>query len=65
LIEALILICALSVTAERCDVSSAEDVIRLKVEPAACAMASQSAVAEMAGDRTQGRFMKVVCGGKE
>jgi hypothetical protein len=64
LIEALILICALNVTAQSCDAYSAEDVIRLKVEPVVCALASQSAIAGLAGDRSQGQFIKIVCGGR-
>jgi len=64
LIEAMILICALSVSADSCDEHSAEDVIRVKVEPVACAMALQSVVADMPGDRAQGRFVKMICGRK-
>jgi hypothetical protein len=65
LIEALILICALNLAVDGCDEHSAEDVIRVKVEPVACAMASESVIAGMPGDRAQGRFIKVICGRKE
>jgi hypothetical protein len=65
LIEAMILICALSVAAGGCDEHSAEDVIRVKVEPVVCAMASESIVAGMPGDRAEGRLVKIVCGRKE
>ncbi len=65
MIEAMILICTLGLPAERCDEHSAEDVMRVKVEPLSCAMASESVVAEMPGDRAQGRFIKIICGRKE
>jgi hypothetical protein len=65
LIEALILICALGGAPDGCDEHSAEDLIRVKVEPVACAMASQSVIAGMAGDRAQGRLIKIICGRKE
>ncbi len=61
----MILICTLSVAADGCDEHSAEDVIRVKVEAVACAMASESVVAGMPGDRAQGRLVKVICGRKE
>jgi hypothetical protein len=64
LIEAMILICALGLPAEACDQSSAQDVIRVKVEPVGCALAAQSVIAGMAGGRSEGRFMKVICGGR-
>jgi len=65
LIEAMILICSLGLSPETCDERSAQDVLRVKVEPMSCAMASESLVAEMPGDRAQGHFIKVVCGRKE
>ncbi len=64
LIEAMILICSLGITPETCDERSAEDVLWVKVEPVTCAMASESVVAEMPGERVQGHFIKVVCGRK-
>ncbi len=64
MIEAMILICALNLGADRCDEHSAEDVIHVKVEPVACAMAGQSVVAGMPGGRAEGRVMKVICGGR-
>jgi hypothetical protein len=60
----MILICTLSLPAGSCDEHSAEDVIRVKIEPSACAMAFQSVVAEMPGERARGRFVKVICGRK-
>jgi hypothetical protein len=65
LIEALILICALNVAADGCTEQSAEDVLRVKVEPVACAMASESIIAGMPGDRAEGRRVKIICGRKE
>jgi hypothetical protein len=62
MIEAIILICSLGMTSQACTAKTAEDVIRIKVTPAACAMAAQSVVASEAGMRAQGRQMKVVCG---
>jgi hypothetical protein len=61
----MVLICALSLPAEKCDAHSAEDVIRVKVEPLSCAMAAQSVIAAMPGERAEGRFVKMICGGKE
>lgn len=62
MIEAIILICSLGMAPQACTAQTAEDVIRIKVAPAACAMAAQSVVASEAGMRAQGRQMKVVCG---
>ncbi len=61
----MILICALGVAADACNEDSAEDVIRVKVEPVACAMAAESVIAGMPGARSDGRFMKVICGGRK
>ncbi|WP_020177040.1 hypothetical protein [Methyloferula stellata] len=65
MIEAMILICALSVSADGCTEQSADDVIRVKVEAIACAMASESVIAGMPGDRAEGRLVKIICGRKE
>ena len=65
MIEAMILICALSLSSDACDEHSADDVIRVKVEPVACAMASESIVAGMPGERAEGRLVKIICGRKE
>lgn len=62
MIEALILICGLGMAPQACTLKTAEDVIRIKVAPTACAMAAQSVVASEAGMRAQGRQVKVVCG---
>ena len=62
MIEAIILICGLGLDASTCTVGTAEDVIRIKVQPAICAMAAQTVVASEAGLRAQGRQMKVLCG---
>jgi len=62
MIQAIILICNLGLAPSACTERSAEDVIRIKVQPAICAMAAQSVVASEAGLRAQGRQVKVVCG---
>ncbi len=64
MIEAIILICGLGLTPAACTERTAEDVIRVKVQPAICAMAAQSVVAGEPGMRAKGRQMKVICGGK-
>lgn len=62
MIQAVILICGLGLAPSACTERSAQDVIRIKVEPAICAMAAQSVVASEAGLRAQGRQVKVLCG---
>lgn len=62
MIQAIILICGLRLAPSACTEHSAEDIIRIKVQPAICAMAAQSVVASEAGLRAQGRQVKVVCG---
>ncbi len=62
MIEAIILICALGLTPSACTERTADDVIRVKVQPTICAMAAQSVVAREAGMRADGRRMKVICG---
>jgi hypothetical protein len=62
MVEAVILICGLGVAPQACTPRTADDVIRIKVQPGACAMAAQSVVAGEAGLRAQGRQMKVICG---
>jgi hypothetical protein len=64
MIEAVILICALNVSPQACADRTADDVIRVKVQPTVCAMAMQSVVAGEAGARAKGRMLKVVRGGK-
>ncbi|MHB8885794.1 MAG: hypothetical protein ACYC5H_12105 [Methylovirgula sp.] len=64
MIEAIILICGLGLPPQSCTEKTADDVIRIKVQPAICAMAAQSIIAGEAGARAKGRRMKVICGGK-
>lgn len=62
MIEAVILICALGLSPQACTERTADDVIRVQVQPVICAMAAQSVIAGEAGARTAGRRMKVICG---
>lgn len=61
MIEAIVLICGLGMSPSACTEKTAEDVIRVKVQPVICAMAAQSVVAGEAGMRAEGHQMKVVC----
>lgn len=64
MIEAIILICGLGLAPQACTERSADDVIRVEVQPTVCAMAAQSVIAGQAGARAKGRLMKVICGRK-
>lgn len=61
MVNAVILLCAMTLSTQTCTKDTADDVIHAKVPATACMMAAQTIVAGEAGFRAQGRLMKVIC----